>query len=312
MIGAKRFISKNSWVWAALGTLAIWTVISILSGGFSFKTLFLNATLATFAFLLGIAELYIITSGEGAIDLSVAYTFTLTAYISAKMFRGGSTLTGILIILAVCILIGLLNAFVNVCLHVHAMIGTLAVGYILYSVVLVYAQYSTMAPAKGWASFIQSQIGGFSVPTAFCLLLIAAMVVVLYHTKFGKQLHAVGQGHLAAKFAGIPVSRILTISFVASSLLAGLGGVICCAYVNGSYQTLGSTYQMSAISAAMIGGTLVSGDKSSVVGTYLGAVMLTLLGTLLNLTGLDKGWQYVIEGLIIILLLFNGSSASKR
>lgn len=65
---------------------------------------------------------------------------------------------------------------------------------------------------------------------------------------------------------------------------------------------------MSAISAAMIGGTLVSGGKSSVVGTYLGAIMLTLLGTLLNLTGLEKGWQYVIEGSIIILLLLNSSS----
>lgn len=308
MIAAKRFIHKNSWVWAAIGTLAIWAVISIISGGVSFKTLFLNATLATFAFLLGVAELFIITSGEGAIDLSVAYTFTLSAYISAKMFRDNTTLPGILIIIAVCVVIGLVNAFVNVCLHVHAMIGTLAVGYILFSVVLVYAQFSTMAPDKSWAKFVQSQVGGFSVPTAFCLLLIALLVVFLYHTKFGKQLHAVGQGHLAAKFAGIPVNRILTISFVVSSLLAGLGGVICCAYVNGSYQTLGDTYQMSAISAAMIGGTLVSGGKSSVVGTYFGAVMLTLLGTLLNLTGLEKGWQYVIEGLIIIMLLFNGTS----
>ena len=312
MIAAKRFINKNSWVWAAVGTLVIWTVISVMSGGFSFKTLFLNATLATFAFLLGISELFIITSGEGAIDLSVAYTFTLAAYISAKMFRSGTTLAGIAMIIAVCILIGLVNSFVNVCLHVHAMIGTLAVGYILYTVVLIYAQSSTMAPDKLWAKFCQSQIGGFSVPTALCLIVIAFMVVILYHTKFGKHLHAVGQGHLAAKFAGIPVKRILVISFVSSSLIAGLGGVICCAYVNGSYQTLGSTYQMSAISAAMIGGTLVSGGKSSVVGTYFGAIMLTLLGTLLNLTDLAKGWQYVIEGLIIILLLISGTTNKQR
>lgn len=308
MMDVKKFINKNSWVWAAIGTIVIWAVISILSGSLSFKTLFLNTTLATFAFLLGLSELFIITSGDGAIDLSVAYTFTLTAYISAKMFRGSTTLVGVFVIIAVCILIGLVNAFINVYLHVHAMIGTLAVGYILFSIVLVYAQYSTMAPDKGWAKFVQTQIGGFSVPTMFCLILIALMVVFLYHTKFGKQLHAVGQGHLVAKFAGIPVNRILTISFVSSSLLAGLGGIICCAYVNGSYQTLGSTYQMSAISAAMIGGTLVSGGKSSVVGTYLGAIMLTLLGTLLNLTDLEKGWQYVIEGSIIILLLLNSSS----
>lgn len=307
MDAAKKFIHKNSWVWAAAGTLLIWCVISVMSGGFSLKTMFLNATLATFAFLLGISELFIITSGEGAIDLSVAYTFTLSAYISAKLFRSGTVLMGILLIIAVCILIGLVNSFVNVCLHVHAMIGTLAVGYILFTIVLIYAQSSTMAPDKLWAKFCQSQIGGFSVPTALCLIVIAFMVVVLYHTKFGKQLHAVGQGHLAGKFAGVPVNRILVISFVSSSLIAGLGGVICCAYVNGSYQTLGDTYQMSAISAAMIGGTLVSGGKSSVVGTYLGAVMLTLLGTLLNLTGLAKGWQYVIEGLIIIMLLVSGT-----
>lgn len=304
----KRFVNKNTWVWAALGTLVIWTIISILSGGFSLKTLFLNVTLATFAFFLGLSEVFVITCGEGAIDLSVAYTFTLTAYISAKLFRPGTTLKGILIIFVVCILIGLVNSFVNVVLKVHAMIGTMAVGYILFTVVLLYAQTSTMAPDNRWAKFIQSQVGGFSILTVFCIIMILLMVILLYHTKFGKQLHAVGQGHLIAKYAGINVNKILTVGFIASSLIAGLGGVLCCAYVNGSYQTLGDTYQMSAISSAMIGGTLVSGGKSSVVGTYLGAVMLTLLGTLLNLTGLARGWQYVIEGAIIIALLLSGTN----
>ena len=307
---ARKWISSHSWIWALAGVIGIWIAISIMEGRVSTVTLFMNATLASFAFLLGIAEMFIITSGDGAIDLSVPYTLTLCAYIAAKWLReDGNVVGGILIILAVCIVIGLANAVINVYLHVHAMIGTLAVGYILFTVVLIYCQYSTRAPSLAFSKFVQRQFGGFSTLTMFCLVFLAVIAVIMYKTRFGTRLHATGQGHWIAQLAGISVSKLLIISFVASSLIAGLTGVLLGAYVGGSYQTMGSAYQMPAIASAMIGGTLVSGGKSSALGTFFGAVMLTLLGTFLNLTGLSAGWQNIIEGLIIILLLIAAKPA---
>ena len=310
MRAAKKWVIQNTWIWACFGTLALWTAISII-GGFSFRTLFLNATLASFAFLLGIAEMLIITSGDGAIDLSVAYTLTLSAYISAAWFRDGNTAYGIMIILAVCVIIGAVNAFVNVYLHVHAMIATLAVGYILYTVVLLYAQQSTQAPSVEISRFVQTQYGGFSILTLFCIVFAAITAVIMYRTRFGKELHAMGQGRRVGHLAGIRTTKMLFVCFIVSSLIAGLTGILLSAYVGGSYQTLGDTYQMPAIAAAMIGGTLVSGGKSSVWGTFFGAIMLTLLSTFLTLSGLSAGWQSIIEGIIIIVLLVAAKPAKR-
>lgn len=299
----RKWTFEHTWIWAFLGIFILWTAISVIAGGYSFKTLFLNITLATFTFLLGISETLVIASGDGAIDLSVPYTLTLSAYIAAAWFRDGNTWKGILLILGLCLLVGLVNGLMNVYLHVHAMIGTLAVGYILFTAILIYSQYSTKAPNIRISEFVQKQLGGFSILTFFCILFALCMALLIYRTKFGKRLHATGGGHRTAKLAGVNVSRILIVVFTASSLIAGVTGVLLGAYVGGSYQSMGDTYQMPAIAAAMVGGTLVSGGKSSVLGTFFGAIMLTLLGTFLTLTGLSAGWQNVIEGVIMILLL---------
>lgn len=308
----RKWTSKKTWIWSFAGSLLLFIAISLISdGGFSLKTLFMNITLATFAFLLGISEMLVITSGDGAIDLSIPYTVTLCAYISAAWLRGSKTIAGILIILGICLLVGLVNGIVNVYLHVHAMIGTLAVGYILFTVVLVYSKNATVQPSPVLSRFAQVQIGGFSVLTVLCLLFAAVMGIVMYKTRFGKKLHAVGQGHHIAYLAGIHVPKIIIPVFIFSSLIAGVTGILLGAYVNGSFQTMGDAYQMPAIAAALVGGTLVSGGKSSVLGTFGGAVMLTLLGTLITITGLSAGWQDIIEGAVIILILIAAEPGKK-
>lgn len=300
----RKWISGKTWIWSYAGSLILFIAISILSdGGFTFKTLFLNMTLATFAFLLGISEMMVITSGDGAIDLSIVYTVTLCAYLSATWLRGGKTFLGILIILGICVLVGLVNGVINVYLHVHAMIGTLAIGYILFTVILVYSTNATVQPSPALSHFAKLQLGGFSILTVLCIIFAVIMHVIMYKTRFGKRIHAVGQGHHIAGLAGINVPGILIPVFILSSVIAGVTGILLGAYVNGSFQSMGDAYQMPAIAAALVGGTLVSGGRSSVLGAFGGAIMLTLLGTLITITGLSAGWQDLIEGLAIILIL---------
>ena len=301
----KSFASKQPWIWSAIGIVLLWAIISVISGKISTDTLFMNVTLASFTFLLGIAEMMVITSGDGALDLSLPYTMTICAYIAAATFRDGNTWKGILILLAVCVGIGLLNGLINVYLHVHAMIGTLAVGYIIFTVILEYSKVSTKAPTKEIQNFVHTRILGISVLTILCLLFAVIMFIVMYKTKLGKSIHAVGQGHLIAYLAGINVNRLLILIFVCSSLIAGLTGVLVSAYVGGSYQTLGDSYLIPSIAATMVGGTLISGGKSCVPGVFTGAVMFVLLNTLLNLSGFSAGLQRIVEGVVIILILFS-------
>ena len=299
----KNFAVKNSWIWSFIGSAILCVLIGVVGGQFSMRTIFLNVTLATFTFFLGICEMLVITSGDGAIDMCIPYIATLSAYISANWLVKEKWVLGIFILLAVCVVIGLVNWLINVYLHVHAMIGTLAVGYIIYSIVLVYSKSATVKPSKTLMHFAQKNWGGFSPMTIISIAFLIFMVTVMYHTKFGKRLHAMGQRHHIAELAGVKVSKMMMIVFICSSVIAGFTGVLLGAYVNGSFQTLGNSYQMPAIAAALIGGTLVSGGKSSVLGVYGGAILLTLLTSLINIAGLAAGWQNLVEGIVIILIL---------
>ena len=300
---AVTFMTKNTWIWSYVGCVIICIAIAFLSGGFSAQTILLNVTLASFTFLLALCEMLIITSGDGAIDLCVPYIVTLCAYISANWLTEGTWVLGIVIMLVVCVIIGIINGLINVYLKVHAMISTLAVGYILFSVILVYSKSATVKPSKVLMHFAQTNWSGFSLITVICLMFLVFIFIVMYRSKFGIRLHAMGQGHHIARLAGINTNKMLMTVFIISALIAGLTGVLLGAYVNGSFQTLGDSYQMKAIAAALVGGTLVSGGKSSVVGAFGGAVLLTLLTSLINITGLSAGWQNLIEGLVIIFIL---------
>lgn len=307
-----KFVAKNTWLWPFAGCVLLCAAIAFISGGFSSQTIFLNVTLASFSFLLGLCEMLIITSGDGAIDLCAPYIVTLCAYISANWLRGTKAIAGIFVIIGVCVLIGIVNGLINIYLKVHAMIGTLAVGYILYSIILVYSKSTNVKPSKVLMRFAQTNWGGFSLITLLCIVFLVLMAIVMYRSKFGKRLHATGQGHHIAQLAGINVRKMLMLVFIFSALIAGVTGVLLGAYVNGSFQTLGDSYQMPAIAAALVGGTLVSGGKSSVLGTFAGAVLLTLLSSMINIMGVSAGWQKLVEGIVIILILVAADNRTER
>ena len=161
-MSVKNFAARNSWIWSFVGSVILCVLIGVIGGQFSLQTIFLNVTLATFTFFLGICEMLVITSGDGAIDMCIPYIATLSAYISANWLVKGKWVFGIILLLAVCVVIGLANWLINVYLHVHAMIGTLAVGYIIYSIVLVYSKSATVKPSKALMLFAQKNWNGFS------------------------------------------------------------------------------------------------------------------------------------------------------
>lgn len=310
----RTWTTKNVWVWSFLGSILLWLIIGALSSGVSLTTLFLNATLASFIFLLGLGEMLVMTSGDGAIDLSMPYTLTLSAYIAAAYMRSGDEkiLPGFLIIFGICAVIGLLNGLINIYLKVHAMITTLSMGYIIFTAILLYAPYSTGLPNKDMADFAKIQFGGFSLLTVICILIAILFSILLYRTKYGKNLHAVGQGRKIAELAGISVPGTIIKTFIISALLAGFTGILLGAYVGGSFMDMGNSYLMPAIATTLVGGTIVSGGKSSVIGTMGGALLLTLVVTFITLTKLSAGLQYLIEGAILISVLIASTSKPEE
>ncbi|MDR1977708.1 MAG: ABC transporter permease [Synergistaceae bacterium] len=273
--------------------------------------LYTCAKLATFAALLGLAQMIVVTSGDGAIDLSQVYTLTLSAYISCTLMSVDFA-TGMVAAVAIGALCGLANGWVNVYFRVPAMITTLAVGYIVFSIVLISAPYMKPLPNAALVAFINKNFGGISMLTVVTVVAAVLLALLLYKTKYGKQLHAVGQNKLAARYAGVSVNRVVMVAFTLAGAISGFAGVLCGAFIGGAFQDMGSTYFLPSIAATFVGGTVASGGRSSVLGVCFGALMMSLMSTFLNAANLAPGLQRLIQGAFLVLILVASVSNDSK
>lgn len=308
----KEITQKNACIWPIAGCVVLLIMITAVTGSFNISVIASGAKLCVFALLLGLGQMIVVTSGDGAIDLSQKYILTLTAYVSCTVMDK-NVLLGLVAAIIVGALCGFISSCVNVFLKVPAMITTLATGYLFYTVILVVSSKWSSIPAKEFVKFVNKNLIGINMMTIVCIVVAVILWFLLYRTKYGHQLHAVGQKREAARLAGIHVGKTVIIAFVINGALCGLAGAMAAAYCGGANQDLGTTYFLPSVAAAFVGGTNAAGGKSSVVGVSIGALMMTLMSTFLNAAKLDVGVQRLIQGVFLVFLLVVAvSDASKK
>lgn len=287
-------------------------MITAVTGSFNLSVIASGAKLCVFALLLGLGQMIVVTSGDGAIDLSQKYILTLTAYVSCTVMAK-NVLLGLVAAIIVGALCGFISSCVNVFLKVPAMITTLATGYLFIQLFWLYLQSGQVFRLKDLIKFVNKNLIGINMMTIVCIVVAVILWFLLYRTKYGHQLHAVGQKREAARLAGIHVGKTVIIAFVINGALCGLAGAMAAAYCGGANQDLGTTYFLPSVAAAFVGGTNAAGGKSSVVGVSIGALMMTLMSTFLNAAKLDVGVQRLIQGVFLVFLLVVAvSDASKK
>ena len=298
----KEITQKNACIWPIAGCVVLLIMITAVTGSFNLSVIASGAKLCVFALLLGLGQMIVVTSGDGAIDLSQKYILTLTAYVSCTVMAK-NVLLGLVVAIIVGALCGFISSCVNVFLKVPAMITTLATGYLFYTVILVVSSKWSSIPAKGFVKFVNKNLIGINMMTIVCIVVAVILWFLLYRTKYGQ----------AARLAGIRVGKTVIIAFVINGALCGLAGAMAAAYCGGANQDLGTTYFLPSVAAAFVGGTNAAGGKSSVVGVSIGALMMTLMSTFLNAAKLDVGVQRLIQGVFLVFLLVVAvSDASKK
>ena len=308
----KEITAKNACVWPILGSVLLFIAITAVTGNFNLGVITSCAKLCVFALLLGLGQMIVVTSGDGAIDLSQKYILTLTAYVSCTVMAK-NIVAGLIAAILVGAFCGLISSLVNVYLRVPAMITTLATGYLFYTVILVVSSKWSSLPVKGFVNFVNKNIFGINMMTLVCILVALLLWFLLYRTKYGHYLHAVGQKREAARLAGINVGKTVITAFIINGALCGLAGAMAAAYCGGANQDLGTTYFLPSVAAAFVGGTNAAGGKSSVLGVSIGALMMTLMSTFLNAAKLDVGAQRLIQGAFLVFLLVVAvSDAAKK
>jgi len=146
---------------------------------------------------------------------------------------------------------------------------------------------------------------GLDIPLPFIIMIVLAvlMTIFLTQTVWGYRIYALGGNEQAAQLSGINTRRIKLMAFMASGLMAGIGGTLMTARLGVAAPTAAQGYELDAIAAVFIGGTSVTGGKGTIVGTLIGAAIMQVLRSGLNLLGYDPYWQPAAIGLTIILAI---------
>ena len=146
----------------------------------------------------------------------------------------------------------------------------------------------------------------FGVPTPVIILLLTALVahVLLIHTRFGVYAQVIGDNEVAARAMGVRVERHKTLLYTLSGLLSGLAGLLFAARVNSGEPTAGLNYELTAITATIIGGTNLFGGRGSVIGTIIGALIMGVLQNGLNLLAVRPFYQQIAIGSVLVLAVW--------
>lgn len=305
----------NRWVWSLAGVLILWAIMSTITDRFSLSSLSGVAVSASFLTIVALGQMFVITSGSGNIDLSVASVLTLSAYTGVVVIGGQNArlLPGVFAVAAIGFLVGAANAALVVVCRLPAMIGTLATGYILATATLFANRAIKTFAISPILHFIgANRVAGVPVMMLIALAAVAACVYVLNRTVFGRTLTAVGQNQRAAHLAGVRARRVVAASFVISAMLAAFGGLLLSAYVGGAFLEMGIPYLLHSIAAVVLGGSLVMGGSSTAVGTMFGGVLLVLIVATMQIAGLPPGAQDIVEGFVVIGVLALATSSGAR
>lgn len=313
----KKYIKENSWIWTAVGAFLLWFVMGISSGRLSMESFLSNAYIVAFLAILALGQMLVVTSGRGAIDLSIPGVLTLMAFISMSVINGENKNVplAIFIIVALGALIGFLNSLMVIYLKIPAIIATMAMNYILTTAaLLINKNFSIFAIAPVIKNLVTARVFGVQLMIYLIILLGVGFWFLLNRTSYGKSLLALGQNQEAARLAGIKVIRVEMLTYVFSGVLAAFGGMLISARVGGALLGMGDAYTLETVASIVVGGTLISGGKANVPGTLVGCLFLGLIVTAMQIMGFSVGAQNIAKGalIIIVLLLSSGKAKEKK
>lgn len=250
--------------------------------------------------------LVIISGGEG-IDLSVGAVVTLGAILVFRIGEGQNdqALLGLLIALVVGLAIGAINGLGISALGVPPLVMTLGMAGVVQGLILVVTRGQMQGDAAPVLVGLVSGSLFFGIPGVVFvwLLLGVAMWLLLQRTTYGKRLYAVGVNRTTARLSGIRVPAMIVLTYALSGMLAALGGVVLLGYTQQVFLSLGAAYTLPSVAAVVVGGTLLSGGVGGYLGTMSGALVLTLITTLLTSMELPESARQVAYGVILLLLL---------
>jgi ribose transport system permease protein len=223
----------------------------------------------------------------------------------------GNILWGILAGLLVGAAIGAFNFGIIRFLRVPPMIATLASGFIVQTLSIVFFRGLQIKPPEGLSVLVNVKLG--IVPLLFLVVLAVSVVMhfILTRSPYGRFIHAIGQNSKAATLAAIDVDLNRFITYVLCGFFGGLTGILLSAFGGGVTLGMGREYLLNSIAVPVIGGSSIAGGNSNVPGIFGASILLLLVLYLLDILGFAVGLRYILTGLIILSIIFASSQTAR-
>jgi ribose transport system permease protein len=300
----KRFMADRPLVPLIILLIILVVILQILRPGIVNERWIANTI--KFAIPLAIlAGCQTMTMLTGGIDLSVGTVATMSAFIMATQIVSQDPAVAFLLAMMPAVLIGLVNGIGVGVFRVHPLIMTLGTSLIGTGCLQVYQRTVIASGAKipDFLAWLGTGVT-YGFPNALLLFIpLAALIVfTLARTGFGRLLYAVGDNERATRLSGVQYWQVITALYVTSSMLAGITGLLYIGLIKAPSLSLAEPLVLPSVAAAVIGGTSIFGGRGGYTGTIIGALILTVLTTLLTILQMPEGARRILFGLIVLFV----------
>lgn len=279
-------------------------ILSLISPYFlNIRTILDILRMGTVLLLLSIGQTLVILAGGAGIDLSVGAMLSLSGVFLGVLSRSGvDILIAALLTILFGGLLGSINGFTVAIWGLPPLIGTLGSMWAFGALALVITNGIPISNFPREFAFIgDGRILG--IPTQILLVALPVFAIIYFFlnwTYFGRWVYLIGVNETAAKFSGIPVTRVRFSLYTLNGILAGIGAVVMASWLMAARPDVGSGMELQSITVTVLGGTNIFGGSGSLVGTLLAVLIVTLVASGLQLAGINAIWQLAVLGFILL------------
>jgi ribose transport system permease protein len=280
---------------------AIFAVLTpVLISQDSLRNVLVNASLTAIS---GCGMTFAITLG--GFDLSVGSLMALSTCIMAKLIPTIGIVPSILIAMAIAAFVGLLNGLIITKLKIQTFVATLATQVIIKGIALIYTGGLSVSifQCTSFKVFSSARILGIPLPVIITTVVFVICKYLYSRCKFGIFLRAAGSNNKAARLSGVPVDRIMVISFIITAITSCISGIITLSQVLTTTASIGGSFALNAITVVVLGGTALSGGSGFLGGTLVASIMISIIENGLTLLGYSDDIQRLVIGLTLIASL---------
>ncbi len=308
--GVKAFLSD--WMIAILFVVLV-ALCSLFSPQFRTTANIMNILRqASFIAIIAMGEFFVILIGE--MDMSISSTIGAVSIFFAGFVvkMGIPMLPAMLIVAAMSAFIGLINGLLVVYGKMPSFIATLVVMNVLKGLNYIYSGALPISGLPEEFNFLGAGYVGV-VPFAVILMIVVAGILIVFtsHTALGRSFYSVGGNKEASKLSGINTKFVGVLAFVLCGLLTTIGALGLTSKTLSGNVTLGDNLLFDVMTIVVLGGTSLTGGRGRIIGVVIGALFLQVITNIMVLVSINTYWQWVVKGIILVVVVLIDSRSKK-